>query len=162
MKAKLYVLLLFLSQVLFSQVDYGTPENDELPKKLKNLRQVIEVNNFPKKIDPIKIGGRYYWKHNTAILCQESEIKIIEYGAYLFYNKKWNLRKSYSVKELNKNFNTKNGILNHSEPYTWVKNWRTDSRLFAGWAMWYFIGKTTDGETVCGYEKIETTNNLLN
>jgi len=155
--------VLFLSTLTsFSQVVYGTPVNDELPKKLKSLRKAIEVSNFPKKIDPIKIGKRYYWKHNTAILCKESEITITEYGAYLFYNNKWNLRQSYSIQELDKNFDTKSGKLEQSEPYTWIKNWRTDNRLYGGWAMWYFIGKTNKGETVCGYDKIETTTNLLN
>ncbi|WP_299183070.1 hypothetical protein [uncultured Aquimarina sp.] len=147
---------------LTAQIQYGTPINEELPDKLKALRKAIEVNNFPKKIDAIKIDNRFYWKHNTAILCKESEIKIIEYGAYLFYNNTWNLRKSYPLKELNKNFGTKKELMKQSQPYTWTKNWRTDSSLFGGWAMWYFIGITEDGETVCGYEKIETTNKILN
>jgi len=147
---------------LSGQTKYGMPINDELPEKLKTLRRAIEVNNFPKTIDPIKIDERYYWKHNTAILCKESEIRIIEYGAYLFYNNTWNLRKSYPLKELNKNFGIKKEIMKQSQPYTWNNNWRTDSSIFGGWAMWYFIGITKDGESVCGYEKIETTDTLLN
>ncbi len=162
MKSTMYLILFFVSQCVYSQIEYGKPLNDNLPKKFDKLRRIIQVHNFPKKIDPIKIGNFYYWKHNTTILCTEGNIEIIEYGAYLFYNDVWNLRKSYPVKELNKNFGLKSGQLKQAEPYTWVKNWRTDSRLFGGWAMWYFIGKTQEGETVCGYEKIETTSNLLN
>lgn len=159
---KLVLFSMLMSHSLSGQRTYGTPINDALPEKLQTLRKAIAVNNFPKIIDPIKIGDRYYWKHNTAILCKESEIKIIEYGAYLFYNNTWNLRKSYPLKELNKNFGTKKEVMKQSQPYTWTNNWRTDSSLFGGWAMWYFIGITKDGETVCGYEKIETTNKLLN
>ena len=48
------------------------------------------------------------------------------------------------------------------QPYTWRNNWRTDAKLFGGWSMWYFIGITSSGEKICGYQKINTTNNLLN
>ncbi len=145
-----------------AQQDYGTPTTEPLPKKLSELRVAIEVHNFPLHIDAVKISDRYYWKHTTSILCRESEITIIEYGAYLFYNGKWNLRKSYPLKELNKNFGTKKQQLLQAQPYTWINNWRSDSKLYAGWAMWYFIGVTPAGEKVCGYQKIETTNILLN
>ncbi|WP_299434802.1 hypothetical protein [uncultured Aquimarina sp.] len=160
---KIILLLVIIGSIsAYSQKNYGTPINDKLPEKLITLRKAIEVKNFPKIIDPVKIDNLYYWKHNTAILCKESEIKIIEYGAYLFYNNTWNLRKSYPLKELNKNFGVKKEIMKQSQPYTWTNNWRTDSSIFGGWAMWYFIGITTEGETVCGYEKIETTDKLLN
>lgn len=148
--------------VIHAQRDFGTPVNDELPQKLKELRIAIEVTNFPKQIDPVQIKDTYYWKHNTAILCKESEIQIIEYGAYLFYNDQWNLRKSYPLKEFNKSFGTKKQVIKQAQPYTWVNNWRVDTNLYAGWAMWYFIGVTKDGEKICGYQKIETTDKLLN
>lgn len=161
---KKFVLSAFIlcSLILNAQRDYGVPIHDELPKKLKELRRAIEVVNFPKQIDPVKIKDQYYWKHNTAILCKESEIQIIEYGAYLFYNNQWNLRRSYPLKELHKSFGIKKQVMKQAQPYTWVNNWRVDTNLYAGWAMWYFIGVTKDGEKVCGYQKIETTNKLLN
>ncbi|MDH7447956.1 hypothetical protein [Aquimarina sp. 2201CG14-23] len=162
MKKAILFLAIFCSLSMYAQRNYGTPIQDELPEKLKILRKAIEVNNFPKTIDPIKIDNQYYWKHNTAILCKESEITIIEFGAYLFYNNTWNLRKSYPLKELNKNFGTKKEVMKQSQPYTWANNWRIDRSVFGGWAMWYFIGVTKKGEKVCGYEKIETTNSLLN
>ena len=138
MKTKITFLLLILFQFAIGQVDYGTPENESVPEKLKNLEVEIEVIHFPKENDPIKIKDKYYWKHATAILSKKSEVKIIEYGAYLFYNDQWNLRKSYDLKDLDKNFGTKKQIMLQGEPYVWSKNWRIDSRLFGGWAMWYF------------------------
>lgn len=146
----------------FSQTNYETPPKDIIPEKLKNLRRSIDVIHFPKENDPIKIKEDYYWKHMTSILCKESEITITEYGAYLFYNGTWNLRKSYPLKELNKNFGTKNQVMLQAQPYTWNNNWRIGNQLFGGWAIWYFIGKTASGEIVCGYETINTTTNLIN
>ncbi|WP_394748901.1 hypothetical protein [Spongiimicrobium salis] len=163
MKTTFVLLLTFLSvQWGWAQVNYGTPPADTYPKKLVQLPRIIEVNHFPKINDPIKIKNRYYWKHATAILCKSDEIKIIEYGAYLYYNDQWNLRKSYPLKELDKSFGTRKQRLNQAEPYTWVNNWRIDEKLFGGWALWYFIGTTAEGILVCGYESIYTTANLLN
>ncbi|GAB5565541.1 MAG: hypothetical protein Wins2KO_26040 [Winogradskyella sp.] len=145
-----------------AQVNYGTPKEDDIPKKLQGIKVGIEVMHFPKENDPIKIKDKYYWKHATAILSKESDITIIEFGAFLFYNNQWNLRKSYDLKDLDKNFGTKKQLMKQGEPYVWSKNWRIDNQLFGGWAMWYFIGTDTDGESVCGYQTIHTTHNLLN
>ena len=49
-----------------------------------------------------------------------------------------------------------------AQPYTWANNWRVGNQLFGGWAMWYFIGINDDGEKICGFEKINTTNKLIN
>ncbi len=162
---KAITLLLFLILCTFSakaQVEYGTPEENQIPTRLKNLPRTIMVNHFPQEVDPIKIENTYYWKHTTSILCKKSDVTIVEYGAYLFYNNTWNLRKSYPLKELDKTFGTEQEFLAQSEPYTWAKNYRTDERFFGGWALWYFIGKTATGELICGYKTINTTTNLLN
>ncbi len=157
------ILLLVVGSIMTStaQVNYGTPTNEPLPAKIQGLERMIEVINFPKENDPIKIKDTYYWKHLTSILCKEGPIKIIEYGAFLFYNGQWNLRKSYPLKELDKNFGTSKQQMLQGQPYTWANNWRKDERLFGGWAMWYFIGEMSNGQKVCGYETIHTTSNLL-
>ena len=144
-----------------AQVNYGTPPQGLIPEKLENLPRLLLVQHFPKINDPIQIKDTYYWKHATSVLSNESEVEIVEYGAYLYYNSTWNLRRSYPLKDLDKTFGTKRAILLQGQPYTWNDNWRTDNRLFGGWALWYFIGKTSDGKLVCGYETIHTTDNLL-
>lgn len=162
MKTKIIVLILVLFQFTHAQADYGTPTKEAIPEKLKDLKVGIEVIHFPKENDPIKIKNKFYWKHATAILSKESEVKIIEFGAYIFYNKQWNLRKSYDLKDLDKFFGTKKQIMLQRQPYVWADNWRVGNQLFGGWAMWYFIGINDKGETICGYETINTTSHLLN
>ena len=154
--------LLLVTQFTISQVDFGTPPEDLVPEKLHGIRKAIEVRHFPKINDPVKIADIYYWKHATSILCKESEIRIIEFGAYIYYNDQWNLRRSYPLKELDKYFKTKKQTMLQAEPYTWTENWRTGDTLFGGWALWYFIGETESGERVCGFDTIHTTDNLLN
>ena len=162
MKVIPLLVLLFLTYSIFSQVDYGTPDKQEIPEKIKGLKSTIKVNHFPSEVDPVKIKDTYYWKHNTAILSSESDVTIIEYGAYIYYNDQWNLREVFSLKELDNLFGTKKHLLLAGEPYTWPDNWRKGKDLFAGWALWYFIGNTTDGTKVCGYQTIYTSDNLLN
>lgn len=158
---KTTLLLLLISSFSYAQLKYGTPPENSLPEKLTTLPKKITVENFPKNIDPIKIKGDYYWKHNTLIFSKESAVTITEFGAYVFYNGKWNLRKSYPLRELNKKFGTKKQKLLQAQPYTWNNNWRVGNKLFDGWALWYFIGVTESGEKVVGYEKIYTSDKLI-
>lgn len=163
MKLILTLLLFFYISISSNaQVTYGTPKESDIPERLQNLPKKILVKNYPKVIDPIAIKDTYYWKHNTLVFSKESKITITEYGAYLFYNKQWNLREKYSLKSFDKNFGTKKQIVLQAQPYTWNNNWRVGKQLFGGWAMWYFIGLTEAGETICGYEMIHTTTNLIN
>jgi len=163
MKTLQFVILLLLSiNPVLAQRDYPNPPQDLIPEKLTALPRLLEVVHFPQINDPIKIEDSYYWKHMTSILSKTQEVTIIEYGAYIYYNNAWNLRKSYPLRELDKTFGTKNRKLLQAQPYTWNNNWRVDNRLFGGWALWYFIGETSSGELVCGYQKIHTTSNLIN
>lgn len=162
MKTYLTICFILATTIVFGQRDWTGPTGKEpVPEKFKDLPRAIEVTNFPKENDPIKINDRYYWKHITSIVSKESPITIIEYGAYLFYDGQWNLRQSYPLKEFDKTFGTEKEKLLQAQPYTWADNWRVDSNPYAGWAMWYFIGTTANGETVCGYETIHTTGNIL-
>ena len=162
MKAKLAAIFLHISISVFSQTNYGTPNDHEIPDKLANIERAIVINHFPMEVDPIKIKETYYWKHNTSILTKTNHITIKEYGAFIYYNNKWNLRQTYPLKEFDDFFGTKNERLVQGQPYTWKNNWRTGTDLFAGWALWYVIGITDSGKTVCGYQTLYTTNNLLN
>ncbi|MGV6830453.1 MAG: hypothetical protein ACWA5P_02685 [bacterium] len=162
MKKRILIIAISFIQVVSAQTNYGTPPEDSYPSSLDGLERVIEVQHFPKVNDPIQIKDLFYWKHSTAILSKSSEIKIIEYGAYLYYNDQWNLRKKYDLKDLDKSFKTKKQTLLQGQPYVWIDNWRVGDTLFGGWALWYFIGINENGQTVCGYENIHTTSNLLN
>lgn len=151
-----------VSLQLTAQVNYGTPPEGLIPDKLQGLPRAITVTHFPEVNDPVEIDNTYYWKHSTAVLAKESPVKIIEYGAYLYYNDQWNLRRSYPLNELKESFGIKKQQMLQGHPYVWVENWRVGDQLFGGWALWYFLGETPDGETVCGYGRIHTTDNLLN
>lgn len=162
MRLVLTISLLLLGLNSAAQVNYGTPPEGLIPEKLQDIPRTIQVMHFPEENDPVKIKDLYYWKHATGVLSNESEITITEYGAYLYYNEQWNLRKSYPLSELKGTFGIKNQKMLQGHPYVWTENWRVGDSLFGGWALWYFIGQTPDGKTVCGYARINTTDKLLN
>ena len=156
------LLILFLQLLLFQTIAQ-TPLDAPLPEKFKDLKEGLFVNNFPMKIYATTDENHksmYQWKHTTSVLSLQEEMTIVEFGAYLFYNKKWNLRTTMYSKDFNKLFDTKKGILKKGQPYTWKDNWRTDNRLFGGRAMWYFITENADGERFYGIGRLETVGTL--
>lgn len=139
-----------------------TAQDAPLPEKLAGLPQVMEVVHYPPTVHAIETEpGKYYWKHNTTVYCETSEITIKEFGSFLFYENKWNERVAMDPKDMDKLFGTAKGVMNQAEPYTFTKNWRGGGMVFGGWAMWYFIGVDAAGREVCGYGRLETTDVLL-
>lgn len=135
-----------------------------LPEALQNLPRLIDVAHFPEEVHPIEDAeraGLYHWKHNTAVVCTSAEINILEFGAYIYYSDQWNLRVKYLPKDMDKIFRTKKALMLQAQPYTFVDNWRSGTQVSPGWAMWYFIGKTKQGERVCGYKELYTTAKIL-
>jgi hypothetical protein len=136
-----------------------------LPERLQGLARVLVVNHFPNPVhpslDPDK-PGLYFWKHTTSVLSDSLPVRVTEFGAFLFYNAQWNLRAAFKPRQLNQWFGTRRALLKAGQPYTFENNWRTDTELRAGWALWYFIGNLPDGRQVCGYEMLDTTPHLLN
>jgi len=136
-----------------------TPQNAPLPERFKGLTEIILVDNFP---NPVKATtyeeepGRFFWKHTTTLLSTHENITIEEGGAFLFYNDHWNLRVAYKPKQFSKLFNIPKNRMKKGEPYTFVENWRVGPKLFGGWAMWYVIGRTDNGERVFGVGKLDT------
>ena len=154
--------ILFL-QFLFFQTIAQTPLDAPLPHKFDDLKEGLLVNNFPTKIyattdDDHK--SMYQWKHTTSVMSLNEEMTIVEFGAYLFYNKQWNLRTTMYPKKFDKLFDTKKGQLKKGQPYTWKDNWRTGNKIFGGWAMWYFIAENETGERFYGVGKLETVGTL--
>ncbi len=156
-----FLLLLLCCSTLSAQIKYGTPKADDLPEELLQYPREIEVTHFPEEVHPIQIGSDYYWKHNTALLSPKEEVEIIEFGAYVYYNDQWNLRKKYPIKDFDKLFGAKKRNLLAAQPYTWNDNWRVGPNLFDGWALWYFKAKTASGKIIIGYQSLYTSDQLI-
>lgn len=151
--------LLLIPLAAFSQTALDAP----LPDKFEGLASILRVDHFP---NPVLAStdsdepGTYFWKHTTNLLSPTENITIEEGGAYIFYNDQWNLRVAMTAKEFCKLYKIPKGIMKAGQPYTFVENWRRDSRLYGGWAMWYVIGTTDSGKKVFGVGKLDTVGKL--
>ncbi len=138
-------------------------ETAPLPEKLAVLPQKLQVAHFPSPVlastDPEE-PGTYFWKHNSTLFSPMEDATIIEGGAYIYYNDQWNLRVSMSAKDFSKLFGVPKGVMKAGQPYTFVDNWRRDTRLYGGWAMWYVIAELPSGEKICGVGKLDTVGKL--
>jgi len=160
MRSYPFFVFLILSTSLLSQ----TPLTAPLPERFDQLKAALLIDHFPSPVfasaDPKRNDYRYFWKHNTAVLSPHENVKVLECGAYLYYNDQWNQRVSYSPKEFARLFNCRGARLLAGQPYTFTDNWRTDNRLSGGWAMWYVIGRTDAGTEVYGIGRLETVGAL--
>lgn len=157
------LLFILLLQLFAFSLIAQTPLDALLPEKFHGMKEGLVVNNFPMKIYATTDEDHqrmYQWKHTTSVISLKEEMTIVEFGAYLFYNKQWNLRTTMSTKKFDKLFDTKKGQLKKGQPYTWKDNWRIDDKLFGGWAMWYFIAENADGERFYGVGRLETVGTL--
>ncbi len=155
---RLYPFIAFF--VLLTPLHSQSPSTAPLPERFDQLEPGLVIDHFPSPVfastDPDRKDDRYYWKHNTAVLSPREEVEVLECGAYLYYNNQWNIRVRYSPKEFARLFKCRSARLKAGQPYTFVDNWRIDTRLSGGWAMWYVIGRTDAGKEVYGVGKLET------
>ena len=161
MKKGTIIILFFL---FYNSVFSQTPLDAPLPDKFEGLTNALEVNHFPTTVyasEDADEKSKYLWKHTTSVMSNQSNIQIIECGAYIFYNNQWNLRVDMSIKDFSKLFDCKKGKMKKGQPYTFKDNWRHDNRLIGGWAMWYFIGINEAGEKVFGIGKLETVGKMI-
>lgn len=155
MKHIISYIILLLTCVLSAQ----SAEEAPLPEKFHGLKESLTINHFPSPVHASVDAdrkGKYFWKHNSTVFSPTEDIEIIEGGAYIFYNDQWNLRVTYNAKDFAKLFDVPKAQMKAGEPYTFVENWRGDTRLVGGWAMWYVIGTTKSGQKVYGVGKLDT------
>jgi len=134
-----------------------------LPDIVQNNCDELFVTHFPPVVHVSTDKdrpGEYFWKHNTAVMSVK-DVKIVEFGAYIYYNDQWNHRATYGPKEFAKWFGCRKAHLKGGQPYTYNDNWRAQTSIFAGWALWYFIVEDEDGVRSCGYKPLYTSDQLL-
>lgn len=159
MKTQLIAIFLGLTCAGWAQ----SPEDAMLPTKFDSISEGLQLVHFPDPVLASQDSDRpdiFLWKHNSTIFSPTQNVEIIEGGAYIFYNNQWNLRVRYDKSEFASLFQVPEAVMKAGQPYTFIDNWRTDTRLFGGWAMWYVIGLRSDGETVYGVGKLETVGAL--
>ncbi len=135
--------------------------NRLFPDKLRDLPNEIIAAHYPNPCYATLEDSMYIWKHNITIQTKE-DLQIVEYGSFVYTDKGWYLRITFSPKDFESAYNCKDGLLKKGVVYTDNASWRRDNSLRGGDAMWYFIAKDKNGKLIKGTAPIETEGKLIN
>lgn len=135
-----------------------TISNEEgrlLPRQLRHIPFGIIVEHNPNPCYPEKEDSNYVWKHNTSVRAN-NDMRIIEYGSFVYTKKGWYLRVKNDTKFFDEHYGTKNGMLKKDSVYVDPLSFRYSDSVFAGDAMWYYIAEDAEGNKYKGIGPIET------
>ncbi|MEM7035745.1 MAG: hypothetical protein AAF570_02125, partial [Bacteroidota bacterium] len=154
--------LVFLLQlILLTATILPAQSSDELPlpPEIADIPEAITLQHAPTIVPQTRSIERgqavYSWRHNTS-LQSAAPLQILEGGAFLRQGEQWVRRVQFSAKEIARLFECPNGKMAAGERYTFEKNWRHDTRLYGGDALWYVIAETADGKRVRGTGIVQT------
>lgn len=137
--------------------DYG-----ELPDKLKNIPDGIEIVNTPDLVYASKDEKdtvNYYWIFNTTVKPVKEDLEITEFGSYTWILDHWEFKTVTGEPFTKDNFadwyRCKGGKMKKGNSYKDKHNWYRSSELVEAMSMWYYIGKNEKGEMFKGTSLVE-------
>lgn len=134
--------------------------NRLLPKKLRGIPVGMSGSHDPNPVSAVYENGMYIWKHNTSIQSLSGDLKLVEYGSFVWTDDDWYLRVTMSPEEFAQTYNCPGAILKAGIIYTDPSSWRHDKELVGGDAMWYYIAEDKNGNRFKGTILIETEASL--
>jgi hypothetical protein len=153
--------------ILLSSSSQAVEENSFLSiKELEKLPKGIKVVHDPKTALATLTGrserrAKYTWWYKTTVIAIDSDVTIVEFGAFAWMNGKWInggtfTGKPYSAKEFAEWYQCPKAVLKKGKTYSDPTNWSSDFVLRAGKMRWYFVGIDAKGNRVKGEAVIET------
>jgi polyisoprenoid-binding protein YceI len=133
-----------------------TEPNRLLPKKLRGLPVGLIGGHDPNPTLAVFEDSMYIWKHNTSITSVAGDLKLIEYGSFVWTDEGWYLRITMTPQEFAQTYNCPNAELKAGVTYTDPASWRREEVLSGGDAMWYYIAEDKNGKRYKGTALIET------
>jgi len=136
----------------------GITENFlDLPTKLKNIPDGIEVKNDPETVYASKTkqdSTMYYWYYKTTVKAVKEDIEITEFGSYTRILNHWEFGtvtgKPFEQKDFADWYKCKKGKMKKGKEYTDKDNWNRWPTLQKGKILWYYIGVNDKGEKFKG------------
>ncbi|MCA6364572.1 MAG: YceI family protein [Bacteroidetes bacterium] len=133
-----------------------TEPNRLLPKKLRGLPVGLIGGHDPNPTPAVFENGMYIWKHNTSVTAVAGDLKLIEYGSYVYTDEGWYLRITMTPDEFAKTYNCPGAILKAGVTYIDPASWRRQEVLTGGDALWFYIAEDQNGKRYKGTALIET------
>jgi len=147
-------------------------KDSNLPDKLIDIPTGLEVKHSDTIVyaiinekDPDKYG-KYKWHFETTVTAISEDLKIVEFGAYLWLDNEWVLRTIYdrpfNQVEFEKWYSCESALLKKGQSCTDKNNWSKAHRLEGQKtkALWYFIGVNANDDKFKGTAEITTIGEL--
>ena len=133
---------------------------DELDKLSVGLK-VVHVPNPASATETGKSERRskYTWWFKTTVTSTGQEVKILEFGAYVWHEGKWVFAnfsgKPFSPRDFAEWYSCPDGVIKQGNAYSDPTNWGSAPELAARKTRWYYIGIDGKGRRVKGEAVME-------
>jgi hypothetical protein len=135
------------------------------PEELDKLPDGIKVVHEPKTALATLTGksarrAKYTWWYKTAVSATDTDVTIVEFGAFTWRDGKWVTTgtitgKPYTGEEFAEWYKCPKATIKKGKSYSDPTNWSSEAELKAGKTRWYFIGTDAKGNRVKGEAVVE-------
>jgi hypothetical protein len=157
--ALIFFLTLSATPSSFAADDAKPTSLEELDKLPVALKVVHSPTPALATENDAKDRPKYRWWFQTTVSSVESDVTIVEFGAYHWLNDKWVFGnftgKPFSGKDFSEWYSCPDAIIKEGKSFTDPTNWASGPKLVAGKARWYFIGVDKKGRRVKGEAIVE-------
>ncbi|MCU0319153.1 MAG: YceI family protein [Flavobacteriales bacterium] len=162
------LLILFLLQTACQQNSNPSPgptpalEADDteadrlLPKLLRGLPVGLVGAHDPNPVNAVFEDSMYVWKHNTTIRSVVGDVKLIEFGSFVWTDAGWYHRLADTPEQFAQVYDCPSAALKAGVVYTDPTSWRRQETLTGGDALWYYIVEDANGKRWKGTALVET------
>ena len=157
----LLVAFCFPQPTLLAAADDPKPTTIESLDKLPVGLKVVHDPNPARatESDSDKRRSKYTWWYKTTVNSTDQDVKIVEFGAYVWHEGKWVFSnfsgKPFSSKDFAQWYSCPDALIKEGKAYADPTNWGSGESLIARKARWYYIGVDSKGRRVKGEAVIE-------
>ncbi|MBL7946048.1 MAG: YceI family protein [Flavobacteriales bacterium] len=127
-----------------------------LPKLLRGLPVGLVGAHDPNPVNAVFEDSMYVWKHNTTIRSVVGDVKLIEFGSFVWTDAGWYHRLADTPEQFATIYDCPNAELKGGVVYTDPSSWRRQETLSGGDALWYYIVEDANGKRWKGTALVET------
>lgn len=160
------VISLFGAWSLLRVVAAG-PDDEVRPITLEALEKLpvgLEVVHNPNPARATETGKsdvrkKYTWRYATTVTAKNSDVRIVEFGAFIWTGEEWFLGnytgKPFGAKEFADWYGCADAVIKKGGSCSDAKNWGSAELLRSMKSRWYFVGINEAGERVRGDAVVE-------
>lgn len=127
-----------------------------LPKLLRGLPVGLVGAHDPNPVNAVYEDSMYVWKHNTTIRSVVGDVKLVEFGSFVWTDAGWYHRLADTPEQFAKLYDCPKAELKAGVVYTDPASWRQQETLTGGDALWYYIVEDATGKRWKGTALVET------